>query len=251
MLKGEISVTDMSVVYGRSLALRGIQGRFEANTMTAIVGPNGAGKSTLVKTIMGLIQPASGTVSRSTAARDIAYLPQAADVARAFPITVADFVLTGAWHRLGAMRGAAHDDHESVDGSLAAVGLKGFGRRSLTALSVGQFQRVLFARLLLQDAAVVVLDEPFAAVDFRTREDLLRIVHRWHAEGRTVIAVLHDFDEVRAHFPQSLLLAREQCGWGPTDAVLTPANLQRANALAEEWSDDLAPALRTMSELQF
>ncbi len=89
------------------------------------------------------------------------------------------------------------------------------------ALSGGQFQRVLFARLLLQDAAIILLDEPFRAVDTKTVEDLLRLIGRWHSEGRTVIAALHDLDQVRAHFPKTLLIAREVVAWGPTKQVLT------------------------------
>jgi zinc/manganese transport system ATP-binding protein len=85
-----------------------------------------------------------------------------------------------------------------------------------------------------------MLDEPFNAIDSRTTSDLLAIVQSWHAQGRTVIAVLHDYDQVRAQFPQALLLARNVVAWGETDTVLTPANLQRAKAMAEA-QDDHAP----------
>ena len=90
-----------------------------------------------------------------------------------------------------------------------SVGLGGFERRPIDTLSVGQFQRVLFARLLLQDADLVLLDEPFAAIDAKTVADLMDVIRRWRSEKRTVIAVLHDLDQVRRDFPNSLLLARE------------------------------------------
>jgi zinc/manganese transport system ATP-binding protein len=122
--------------------------------------------------------------------------------------------------------------------ALATVGLEGFETRHIGALSAGQFQRVLFARLLLQDARVILLDEPFTAIDARTTRDLLDIVARWHGDGRTVIAVLHDFEQVRAHFPQTLLLARRLIGWGPTHQVLSSANLLQARAMAERWDED-------------
>jgi zinc/manganese transport system ATP-binding protein len=104
-------------------------------------------------------------------------------------------------------------------------------------LSVGQFRRVLFARLLLQDAAVIVLDEPFAAIDAKTTDDLLALLDRWHAHGRTIVAVLHDFDQVRAHFPETLLIARDLIAWGDTASVMSAENLARARAMSEHWDD--------------
>jgi zinc/manganese transport system ATP-binding protein len=121
--------------------------------------------------------------------------------------------------------------------ALAAVGLEGFERRHIGTLSAGQFQRVLFARLMLQDAKVILLDEPFTAIDAKTTRDLLDIVLRWNDDGRTVIAVLHDFEQVRAHFPSTLLLARRQIAWGPTAETLTSANLMDAKAMAEAWPE--------------
>jgi len=106
------------------------------------------------------------------------------------------------------------------------------------SLSSGQFQRVLFARLLMQDAELILLDEPFNAMDSRTTAALLDLIHQWQAEGRTVVAVLHDDAQVRAHFNHTVLLARELVAWGPTAQVLTEPNLQRARALAEAWDDE-------------
>ena len=105
-------------------------------------------------------------------------------------------------------------------------------------------QRALFARLLLQDAQVLLLDEPFTAIDERTTGDLLVLIARWHGEGRTIIAILHDFDLVRRHFPQTLLLAREAVAWGPTAAVLSPANLARATRMCEAFETDAHNCVR-------
>ncbi|MBD3788392.1 MAG: ATP-binding cassette domain-containing protein, partial [Sphingomonadales bacterium] len=124
--------------------------------------------------------------------------------------------------------------------ALAAVGLTGFERRPIGALSGGQMQRVLFARLLLQEADVILLDEPFTAIDAKTAADLMALVRRWHGEGRTVVAVLHDLDTVRAEFPETLMIARELVAHGPTAQVLTAANLLRARAMSEAF-DDNAP----------
>lgn len=238
-MRGSITVNHLTLAYDRHSAVQDVDGCFEAGSLTAVVGPNGAGKSTLVKSLIGILKPASGRITRDgVAARDVAYLPQAAEVDRSFPITVADTVTLGAWASTGALRGAGRDIERSRDRALSAVGLDGFGRGGIDSLSAGQFQRVLFARLLLQDAPVVVLDEPFTAIDARTTRDLLDLVRRWHDERRTVIAVLHDFDQVRAYFPNTLLMARRQIAWGATAEVLSPANLLAARAMAERWEDD-------------
>jgi zinc/manganese transport system ATP-binding protein len=90
---------------------------------------------------------------------------------------------------------------------------------------------------MLQDARLIVLDEPFNAIDERTSADLLALVKHWHAEGRTVIAALHDIELVRAHFPQTLLLAREPVAWGATAQVLSAENLSTARRMCEAFDD--------------
>ena len=209
--------------------------------MTAIIGPNGAGKSTLLAGLMGHMNPSTGHIDVPSPMRGrLAYLPQQAEVDRSFPVRVLDVVMLGHWVSLGAWRAATRAQVAAAMEALAAVGLSGFTERRIGELSAGQFQRVLFARVLLQDAPVILLDEPFTAIDARTTADLLALLHRWHYEGRTVVAVLHDMEQVRQHFPQALLLAREPVAWGPTAEVLRPENLLRARHMAEAW-DDQAP----------
>ena len=241
--RGSIAVSHLTVAYDRRAALHDVDGCFASGSMTAVVGPNGAGKSTLVKALVGILRPAEGrVVRRDMSVRDVAYLPQAAEIDRSFPIVVGDLVALGAWRHAGVFGRFGRAVAGRTDDALAAVGLEGFSRRAIGALSAGQFQRVLFARLLLQDAPVIILDEPFTAIDARTTRDLIDLVRRWHGEQRTVIAVLHDFDQVRAHFPRTLLLAREQIAWGPTAEALSPANLLRARAMAERWDDPAGAA---------
>lgn len=236
-----ITLKDVTVAYARHPAVHHVSGAFSEGSMTAITGPNGAGKSTLLKAIMGELPLAEGAIERrGLSACDFGYLPQAAEIDRQFPMTVADTVMLGAWRRSGAFRAVNLGATSRARKALAAVGLDGFGDRGIGSLSAGQFQRVLFARLLLQDAKIIVLDEPFTAIDARTTRDLLDIVCRWHKEGRTVIAVLHDFDQVRAHFPETLLLAREAIGWGPTDVAMSSRNLLKARAMAESWDEGAA-----------
>jgi zinc/manganese transport system ATP-binding protein len=234
-----IRLDNLTLTYDRHPAVHHLSGQFHAGSLTAIVGPNGAGKSTLLKAIAGLLPPSSGKVERSSLKKgDIAYLPQQAEIDRSFPLSVFDMVLMGRWKHIGSFGGAGKADLYAASHALEAVGLAGFERRMLHQLSAGQMQRVLFARLMVQDSAVILLDEPFNAIDARTTADLLALVTRWHAEKRTVIAVLHDYEQVRARFPETLLMARECLGWGATETVLTPHNLLKARARSEAWDED-------------
>lgn len=235
-----ITLDNITVTYNRHPAVHHVSGALSRGSLTAIAGPNGAGKSTLLKAIMGELKPAEGHIHRTVPARDYGYLPQAADINRRFPVSVLDTVVLGAWKRAGAFGAIGAHERRKAAEALAAVGLEGFEARPIGSLSAGQFQRTLFARLLLQDASVIILDEPFTAIDARTTQDLINIVLHWHGEGRTVVAVLHDHEQVRAHFPQTLLIARELIGWGPTAEVMSAGNLRQARALAEGW-DDSAP----------
>jgi zinc/manganese transport system ATP-binding protein len=207
--------------------------------MTAVAGPNGAGKSTLLKALMGLLPLSEGRIDRGgVPARAFAYLPQVPEIDRTFPISVRQTVLLGAWPRSGAFRAVSKVDHECAEACIANVGLAGYEDAPIAALSAGQWHRALFARLILQDARVILLDEPFAAVDERTTADLMKLVHGWHEEGRTVIAVLHDVAFIRRHFPETLLLARELVAWGPTTEALSDANIERARAMTDRWARD-------------
>jgi zinc/manganese transport system ATP-binding protein len=235
----ELKFSNLTLGYDRHPAVHHLNGVVEAGSLLAVVGPNGAGKSTLFKGIVGAIKPLAGSIELGGAAvHDIAYLPQIAEIDRTFPITVYDMVAMGLWKRAGLFGGLGKgDDHDAVERALAAVGLTGFEGRTIGTLSGGQMQRMLFARLLLQDARVIVLDEPFNAIDVSTVADLLDVVRRWHGEQRTVVAALHDIELVKQHFPQTLLLAREPVAWGDTAQVLSAANLNRARQMCEAFDE--------------
>ena len=143
----------------------------------------------------------------------------------------------GLWKRAGLLGGIGKKDREKIMQAIDAVGLRGFESRAIGTLSGGQMQRALFARLLLQDARVILLDEPFASLDSKTVSDLLELVQRWHGEKRTVVAVLHDFELVKQHFPEALLLAREPVAWGKTAEALSAENLLKARRMSEAFDD--------------
>jgi zinc/manganese transport system ATP-binding protein len=227
-----IRFDDVTLGYGRHPAVHHLEGEIATGSLTAVVGPNGAGKSTLLKGVAGALSPLEGRIELGKHAR-VAYLPQAAELDRSFPISVYDLVALGGWSRSGLFRGIGRRDGHRIEEALAAVGLTGFERRAIGTLSGGQMQRALFARLLLQDAAIILLDEPFTAIDAKTTADLLDLVLRWNQEARTVVTVLHDLDVVRRVFPQTLLIAREPVAWGATEQVLSPANLLKARQMVE------------------
>lgn len=227
---------DLTLGYDRHPAVHHLHGEVEQGALLAVCGPNGGGKSTLLKGIVGALPPLGGSVERVACPADrIAYLPQAAEIDRSFPVNVFDMVAMGHFHRTGWFGGLSRADREKTFEAIAAVGLTGFEDRPIGTLSGGQAQRMLFARLLLQDAPVILLDEPFNAIDQRTISELLRLIERWRAEKRTVIAVLHDLDLVRRTFPQTLLLARETIAWGDTADALRPENLLSARRMVEAF----------------
>jgi len=237
-----VVLDNVTLGYDRHPAVHHVTARIAHGSLTALVGPNGGGKSTLLKGIVGELTPRTGVITAPPRAA-VAYLPQLSQIDRSFPVSVFELVAMGLWGRIGAFGAVGRREHAEVTDALGRVGLEGFDRRPIEALSGGQVQRVLFARLLLQDARLILLDEPFAAVDRRTVEDLLSIIEAWHAQGRTVIAVLHDVDLVVRHFPDAMLLARELLAHGPSNASLSAEAMRRARTVSEAF-DEGAPVCR-------
>ncbi|MDD2867603.1 zinc ABC transporter ATP-binding protein AztA [Neomegalonema sp.] len=234
-----LSFDDLTLGYKSHPAVHHLSGALRAGSLTAVVGANGSGKSTLLKGIVGLLKPISGR-TRIAPGLKIAYLPQQSGIDVSFPAQLRDLVGLGLWPKRGLLGRRRPEDEAAVSGALRAVGLAGFERRSLDTLSGGQLQRALFARVILQEADLILLDEPFNAVDARTIADLMSLILRWKDEGRTVLAVVHDLDLVRERFPEALLLARRLVAWGPARETLKPENLLKARRFHEAW-DDAAP----------
>lgn len=215
--------------YGSVRALDKISLTIPENCFLGLIGPNGGGKSTLLKLISGLMHPLSGTIKRQPHKPfEIAYLPQRSEFDRTFPLSCGDVVAMGLWAKRGSFGRLSLSLRQNINEALSKVGLAGFEKRTLMELSGGQFQRLLFARLMVQEATVFLLDEPFAAIDLPTTRDLIKIIQNWHEEGKTIITVLHDLTIVRQVFPTTLLLARSILAYGPTADVLTPDILAQA-----------------------
>ena len=197
-----------------------LSGVIHKGSMTAIVGLNGCGKSTLLKTLAGFIPPVSGVVRWSPTRPTIGWLAQRHALESQFPLTVLDVVSQGAWPRISLLRGLRNDVRRRIQAALARVGLTEMARTPIEALSGGQFQRMLFARVLVQRAPLVMLDEPFTGIDEATTHDLMTVIQEMHQQGQTVLAVLHDNQRVADYFPETLLLAPQNARWGLTHEVL-------------------------------
>jgi zinc/manganese transport system ATP-binding protein len=239
MPEAAVIFDNLTLGYNSHPAVHHLSGTVARGALTAIVGANGSGKSTLMKGIVGILKPMVGAAHVRSGTR-LAYLPQQSELDRSFPARVVDLVAMGLWPKRGLLGRHNSDDKQRVAEAIGAVGLKGFEKRPLDTLSGGQLQRALFARVLVQDADLILLDEPFNAVDAGTITDLLAMMQRWHAEGRTVLVVVHDHELVRQNIPEALLLARRPVAWGSAESVLSPENLQRARSFDEAW-DEQAP----------
>ena len=234
-----IRIENLTLGYDRHPAVHHLSGDIAAGALVAVIGPNGAGKSTLLKGLAGELRPIGGRILMpGVHPRALAYLPQRGEIDHGFPVSVFDVVAMGLWREVGAFGGLSRAQRQRVHDALAAVGMAGFEARLIGSLSGGQLQRARFARLILQDAPLILLDEPFAAIDTRTVDDLIALILGWHREGRTVLTVVHDLEQVRRHFPTCLLLSREPVAFGPTAQVLTTELLARARHLSEAFNDD-------------
>lgn len=232
-----LTFKDLTLGYNSHPAVHHLSGSVKTGSLTAVVGANGSGKSTLMKGIVGVLKPMAGACT-VTPGKRVAYLPQQSELDRSFPARVIDLVSLGLWPKRGLLGRYRSEDREAVGLALKAVGLEGFEKRAIDTLSGGQLQRALFARVLLQDADIILLDEPFNAVDTRTVGDLIDLIKHWRSEKRTVMVVAHDLDLVRAHFPSTLLMARRPVAWGETLETLHPENLLKARRFDEAWHDD-------------
>ena len=198
-----LDVTDLGFSYDRAAAaaLRGVSLTVERGRRVALVGANGAGKSTLLKLVAGLLRPTTGSArvfgNRVGACHHrTAYLPQRSDLDWAFPLSVHDLVMTGRYMHLGWFKRPGRADRDIVNRTLDHLGLAALSRRQIGELSGGQQQRTLLARTLVQQADLLLLDEPWNAVDAETGRIIERVIEELAHAGRTVVAATHDAERL-------------------------------------------------------
>lgn len=218
---GMITLNQLVLGYQGRAVTPALTGQIAKGSMTAIIGANGTGKSTLLKTLLKLQAPVSGQLRFTDGnVPRIAWLPQLAEMERQFPATVYDVVCMGAWPARNLFSALNRQNRLRIADAIERVGLSAYSKQPIEMLSGGQFQRMLFARLLVQNAPLVLLDEPFTGVDSQTSDFLMSLICQMHQTGQTVLAVLHDNERVSRHFPQVLLLAQDHFHWGKTAEVL-------------------------------
>jgi zinc/manganese transport system ATP-binding protein len=234
-----ITLHNLSVHYGNRHALQDVSGTFHQGSLTAVAGPNGSGKSTLLKVIAGVIRPDSGSIELHQGKnKAMAYLPQTAHMQRDFPISVEEVVVTGFYPKLGEWKPIGRSHRDLAGKALREVGLSGYEDRQISELSGGEFQRTLFARVIVQDSPIILLDEPFTAVDAETTARLIRLLLKWHQEGRTVICVLHDLLLIQKYFPESMVLQGKCLGSGHTHKMFEQKLLSFDLDMAELYPVD-------------
>jgi manganese transport system ATP-binding protein len=230
-----ITVNGLYVDYNSVTALDGVDLTVEARTICGLIGVNGSGKSTLFKSLMGLVQPTRGSVrlfglesGQSRKMNLVTYVPQSEDVDWTFPVCVRDVVMMGRYGKLGPMRRARRPDRDAVDQALERVGLADLQHRQIGELSGGQRKRAFVARGIAQDAALMLLDEPFAGVDKSSEAALVALFRDLRDEGRTILVSTHDLAGIPQLCDEAVLLHRHLLAHGSPESVLTNDNLARA-----------------------
>jgi zinc/manganese transport system ATP-binding protein len=212
-----IGCRDLSVRFGPNVALESVSATFAPGVLSAVVGPNGGGKTTLLRALAGLQKASAGAVVGDG---PVAYLSQRPETDHRFPMCVEEYVLTGTWRRSGDTRRLGREEFARAHDALTRVGLADKGMQALEALSGGQWQRARFARLIVEDAPIVLLDEPLTGIDVPSAELLLALLDQWRSEGRTVVAVLHDLPLVMDRFEYVAVIAGRLVAAGtPVDCL--------------------------------
>ena len=227
-----IHIENLSVSYKETLALKDISLVLQGPTITGIIGPNGAGKSTLLKGMLGII-PHEGHAfiddkEMNKSLKKVAYVEQKIHIDYNFPIKVKECVSLGLYPSIPLFHTLKAKHWEKVAEALEIVGLSDYADRQISQLSGGQFQRVLIARCLVQDADYILLDEPFVGIDSVSEEIIMNTLRDLKKAGKTVLIVHHDLSKVPHYFDQVLLVNREVIAFGPTKETFTEANLKEA-----------------------
>lgn len=218
-----VEVHGLSASYGAgAVALRDVTFTATGGQSVAVLGPNGGGKTTLFRALLGELPTAAGS---AVVEGTIAYVPQTERSRLDFPVSALDVALMGAYARTPWYRRIAARDRSVATAALERVGLADRATARFGALSGGQRQRVLIARALVQDAGVLLLDEPFAGVDRTSEEAIMRILDELRAEGRVLLIATHDVEQAR-RWDRVLCLAGAQVAYGPPAETLTNAVLE-------------------------
>ncbi|WP_346796628.1 ATP-binding cassette domain-containing protein [Halomonas sp. Bachu 37] len=214
-----LSLENLQLAQGRRVVLEHLEGRFMDGAITALIGANGAGKSTLIQAIMGELRPVTGRVSCDVPKERRAWLPQQLALDLTFPMSVEELIMTGTWPSHGALKGYCAAHYRRGREIMARLSISHLAHRPLGELSGGQRQRALIGRTLMQEAELLLLDEPFANVDIETVDVLVNVFQEMAGNGTTIIVVLHDMDQLARLADEVLMLAGGHGRWMAPSAI--------------------------------
>ncbi|KGH33679.1 metal ABC transporter ATP-binding protein [Lactococcus cremoris] len=227
-----IKIEHLNVFYSENKALTDVQLNLESGGIIGMIGPNGAGKSTLIKAILNII-PYSGEVliegkESKKFLKNIAYVEQKSNIDLTFPITVKECVSLGTYTGLKLFQKVGSKEWLRVAQALEKVNLSEYANRQIGELSGGQFQRVLLARCLVQEADYIFLDEPFVGIDSVSEKIIMDILQDLKEQGKLILIVHHDLSKVKVYFDELIILNKEIIAYGKVKESFTHENLKKA-----------------------
>ncbi|OFR98935.1 metal ABC transporter ATP-binding protein [Lacticaseibacillus zeae] len=231
-----LKVNHITVSYQRNLnVVEDVSFEVKEGEIVGIIGPNGAGKSTLIKAMMDLIPHQGNAVMDgqplAKQAQKIAYVQQKSNIDLTFPITVRECVALGLQAHANMFGYTGKNEGKAIAQALEMVDMTDFAKRQIGRLSGGQLQRVLIARCLVQEADLIILDEPFAGIDNRSESAIMIVLRKLRAEGKTILMVHHDLKTVRSYFDSVVMMNIHMIGAGPVATTFTDRNLEQAYGL--------------------
>lgn len=230
-----IEFEHVSAGYDRSRpVVRDVSLRVEPGDFVGMVGPSGSGKTTLLRAMLGMAPSVAGhvtvngvSVSSGVSPPGIGYVPQTETIDWTFPVTVEQVVLMGRIGRMGLLPWPSRSDRNAVAALLDRLGIGDLGSRQIRELSGGQQQRTFLARALIAEPTILVLDEPTASVDIKTRDDILHLLASLNRDGVTIVMTTHELNTVAAHLPTVVCVNGTIVAKGSPAVVFTPEILSR------------------------
>jgi len=228
----QVQLNNVTVSYNKKPALSNVYLQLHSGKMYGIIGPNGAGKSTLFKSMLGLIQPDSGSIlyddnSIAEVRKKVVYVPQKNDIDTSFPATVFDVVIMGRLPHKSVFQTYNSDDKRIVEENLQLLEIADFKHKQISQLSGGQLQRVFIARALCQQAEVYFLDEPLVGVDMKTEEKVIDILKLLRNKGKTIFMIHHDMTDVESYFDDVIMINNRIVAYGAVNQVFTSENIRK------------------------
>lgn len=220
-----IEIKNLSVHYGSVCALQNVNLIIENNEFVGIIGPNGGGKTTLIKVILGLLKHSGGNIKINNNAK-IGYVPQFTAFDRNFPINVLDVVLMGGLsNKIKIFKRHSKNDILYAKSIMEKLDILKFKDRQIGQLSGGQLQKVLIARALFSNPKILILDEPTASIDSKTKKEIYELLKELNKE-KTILIVSHDMEDI-FHYIDSVICVNKTLHYHGNDKKLDKNTLEK------------------------